>query len=97
MQRGGSHPVAAFNACEPQYGWSVLAGSRDALAQGVAQAGQFEILNNFQLKHGRRVAEGLERSRKARWRHGFCSRETREFLAAGRRRRRELLVLLEAL
>ena len=46
---------------------------------------------------GPRTAEGLERSRKARWRHGFRSRETREFLAEGRRRRKELLALLEAL
>ncbi len=46
---------------------------------------------------GPRTAEGLERSRRARWRHGFRSRETREMLAEGRRRRRELLALLGAL
>ena len=43
---------------------------------------------------GPRTAEGLERSQKARWRHGFCSRETREILTEGRRKRRELLALL---
>ena len=44
---------------------------------------------------GPRTPEGLERSRRARRRHGGCSRETRELLAGNRRRWRELRRLLE--
>ena len=32
----------------------------------------------------RALDKGLERSQRARWRHGFCSRETREILKEGR-------------
>ncbi len=46
---------------------------------------------------GPRTAEGLERSRRARWKHGFCSRETRAMLAESRRRWKELLALLDAM
>jgi glucans biosynthesis protein len=34
------------------------------------------------LSTGPRTAEGLERSRRARWKHGFCSTETRELRRA---------------
>ena len=43
---------------------------------------------------GPKTAAGLERSRRARWRHGVYSRETRELLAENRRRWRELMALL---
>jgi hypothetical protein len=43
---------------------------------------------------GPRTAAGLERSRRARWKHGAYSRETRELLAENRRRWRELTALL---
>jgi len=46
------------------------------------------------LSTGPRTPEGLERSQKARWKHGARSRETRERLAATRRQWRELLALL---
>lgn len=44
---------------------------------------------------GPRTAAGLERSRRARWRHGVYSRETRAILAESRRRWRELRALLD--
>jgi hypothetical protein len=43
---------------------------------------------------GPRTPEGLERSRRARWKHGSYSRETRELLAESRQRWRELWELL---
>jgi hypothetical protein len=43
---------------------------------------------------GPRTPEGLERSRRARWKHGAYSRETREVLAENRRRWRALRALL---
>ena len=43
---------------------------------------------------GPRTPEGLERSRRARWKHGFCSREVRDLIAENRRRWRELGALL---
>jgi len=43
---------------------------------------------------GPRTVAGLERSRRARWRHGVYSRETRATLAESRRRWRELRALL---
>jgi hypothetical protein len=46
------------------------------------------------LSTGPRTAEGLERSRKARWVHGWRSREVRERLSENRRRWRALLALL---
>ena len=45
---------------------------------------------------GTKTAAGLERSRRARWKHGAFSREARELLAANRRRWRELWALLGA-
>jgi hypothetical protein len=42
---------------------------------------------------GPRTAAGLERSRRARWKHGAYSREVRELLANNRRRWRELWML----
>jgi hypothetical protein len=39
--------------------------------------------------------EGLERSRKANWKHGAYSRERRALLAENRRRWKELLALLD--
>src|SRR5262245_36286313 len=44
---------------------------------------------------GPKTAAGLERSRKARWKHGARSREARELLADHRRLWRELRKLLE--
>jgi hypothetical protein len=44
---------------------------------------------------GPRTPEGLERSRKANWKHGAYSKETRALLAENRRRWRELLALLD--
>ena len=46
---------------------------------------------------GPRTPEGLERSRRANWKHGGCSRETRELLRENRRRWRELTALLARL
>lgn len=46
------------------------------------------------MSTGPRTAEGLERSRRARWKHGMCSRETRTLLAESRRLWRELKGLL---
>ena len=46
------------------------------------------------LSTGPRTPEGLERSRRARWKHGVYSRETRAVLGESRRRWRELLALL---
>jgi hypothetical protein len=43
---------------------------------------------------GPRTPEGLERSRRARWKHGCYSREMRELLAENRRRFRALKALL---
>ena len=45
---------------------------------------------------GPRTPEGLERSRRAAWKHGACSRETRVLLAENRRQWSELLALLNA-
>ena len=45
------------------------------------------------LSTGPRTPEGLERSRRARWRHGLRSREVRELLRANRQRWRALMVL----
>jgi hypothetical protein len=44
---------------------------------------------------GPKTPEGLERSRKARWKHGAYSREVREMLRANRQRWRQLLAFLE--
>lgn len=46
------------------------------------------------LSTGPRTAEGLERSRRARWIHGMYSRETKTLRADNRRRWRELWALL---
>ena len=43
---------------------------------------------------GPRTPEGLERSRKARWVHGFYSRKMRDQRAEGRRLMKQLAVLL---
>jgi hypothetical protein len=43
---------------------------------------------------GPRTCAGLERSRRARWRHGAYSRETRELLAENRRKQRHLWDLI---
>ena len=43
---------------------------------------------------GPRTPEGLERCRRARWRHGARSRQVRELLKANRQRWRALLVLI---
>jgi hypothetical protein len=42
---------------------------------------------------GPKTAAGLERSRRARWKHGWCSRDVRELLKANRQRWRELWAL----
>jgi hypothetical protein len=46
------------------------------------------------LSTGPRTPQGLERSRKARWKHGWCTREARALFAENRRRWRELSALL---
>jgi hypothetical protein len=46
---------------------------------------------------GPRTAEGLARSRRARWKHGAYSREVRDLVAENRRRWQELRSLLGAL
>jgi hypothetical protein len=46
---------------------------------------------------GPRTAAGLERSRRARLKHGAYSRATRELLAENRRRHRQLVALLSQL
>ena len=46
------------------------------------------------LSTGPRTPEGLERSRRARWKHGAYSRETKAMLRESRRQWRELLALL---
>ncbi len=46
------------------------------------------------LSTGPRTPEGLERSRRARWRHGVYSQETRALVAENRRRWRRLRALL---
>ena len=46
---------------------------------------------------GPRTQEGLERSRRARWKHGVYSREVRELLAENWRRWRYLKALLSRL
>ena len=46
---------------------------------------------------GPRTPEGLERSRKAGWKHGMRSREVREMLAENRRWRRALKDTLGAI
>ncbi len=46
---------------------------------------------------GPRTLKGVERSRRARWRHGCRSREVRELLAKNRRQVRFFFALLEAL
>ena len=46
------------------------------------------------LSTGPRTPAGLERSRRARWKHGAYSREVRLLLAENRRRWRELRALL---
>jgi hypothetical protein len=47
------------------------------------------------LSTGPQTPEGLERSRRARWKHGAYSRDTRVLLAESRRRWREMLAWLE--
>ncbi len=49
---------------------------QDALCQGPAMANGRCRLHGG-LSTGPRTAEGLERSRKARWKHGFCSAESK--------------------
>jgi hypothetical protein len=44
---------------------------------------------------GPRTPEGLERSRKARWIHGWYSREVRERLRENRRLRQALAALFD--
>lgn len=46
------------------------------------------------LSTGPRTPEGLERSRRANWKHGAYSRETKAMLRASRQQWRELLALL---
>jgi hypothetical protein len=46
------------------------------------------------LSTGPRTPEGLERSRRARWKHGAYSQETKAILRESRRRWRELLALV---
>ena len=46
------------------------------------------------LSTGPRTAEGLERSRRARLKHGVYSQETKAILRESRRRWRELMALL---
>jgi hypothetical protein len=46
------------------------------------------------MSTGPRTPEGLERSRRARWKHGVYSQETKAILRASRRRWRELFTLL---
>jgi hypothetical protein len=46
------------------------------------------------LSTGPRTPAGLERSRKARWKHGAYSRETRAMLANSRRQWKALWALL---
>jgi len=46
---------------------------------------------------GPRTHKDLERSRRARWRHGCHSREVRELLAENRRQVKFFFALLEAL
>jgi len=47
------------------------------------------------LSTGPRTPGGLARSRRARWKHGFYSREVKALLAENRRRWRELLAFLK--
>ena len=47
------------------------------------------------LSTGPRTPEGLERSRKARWIHGWYSQEVREQLRENRQRMKQLKILLE--
>jgi hypothetical protein len=44
---------------------------------------------------GPRTPEGLERSRRARWKHGAYARETRDLLRSNRRLWRQLMALLD--
>jgi hypothetical protein len=44
---------------------------------------------------GPRTAEGLERSRRAHWKHGAYSRDVRALLKNNRRRWREIVALLD--
>jgi len=46
------------------------------------------------LSTGPRTPAGLERSRRARWKHGVYSKETKAMLRASRRQWRELVALL---
>src|SRR6267142_6012851 len=46
---------------------------------------------------GPRTPEGLARSRRANWKHGAYSRETRAILQESRRQWRQLLALLDCL
>jgi hypothetical protein len=46
------------------------------------------------LSTGPRTPEGLERSRRARWKHGAYSQEAKAMLRESRRQWRELLALL---
>jgi hypothetical protein len=46
------------------------------------------------LSTGPRTSAGLERSRKARWKHGCCSREVKARMSENRRRWQELVELL---
>jgi hypothetical protein len=45
------------------------------------------------LSTGPRTPEGLERSRRARWKHGMYSKATRTMLTESRRQWRNLLAL----
>jgi hypothetical protein len=47
------------------------------------------------LSTGPRTPEGLERSRRANWKHGVYSRETRELLRQSREQWRQLRALLD--
>jgi hypothetical protein len=49
------------------------------------------------VSSGPRTAESLERSRRARWKHGVYSRETRALLAETRRQARFFIAMLKAL
>jgi hypothetical protein len=69
---------------------------RDTLCQCPAMRNRQRCRLHGGKSTGPRTAAGLERSRRARWRHGVYSRETRAILADSRRRWRELRALLVA-
>ena len=70
---------------------------RGTACQAPAMLGRARCRMHGGPSTGPRTPEGLERCRKARWKHGARSRETRDRLRQHRREWRALLAILDTI